>query len=42
LGNAKKLVDEFKGRLEVEVRRQERIEESCCIGGMIKSLRRNI
>jgi len=27
LGNAKELVDEFEGRLEVEVRRQDEIEE---------------
>jgi len=27
LENARELVDKFEGRLEVEVRRQERIEE---------------
>ena len=37
LGNAKKLVDEFKGRLSVEVRRQEKVETERRIKGNLRT-----
>ena len=42
LGNIKELVNEFKGRLSVEVRRQEKIETRRRIKENLEDLRRNI
>ena len=42
LGNIKELVDEFKGRLSAEVRRQEKVETRRRIKENLEDLRRNI
>ena len=42
LGNIKKLVNKFKGRLSVEVRRQEKVETRRRIKENLEDLRRNI
>ena len=42
LGNIKKLVNKFKGRLSAEVRRQEKVETRRRIKENLEDLRRNI
>ena len=42
LGNIKELVNEFKGRLSAEVRRQEKVETRRRIKENLEDLRRNI